>query len=71
MIDLPATISIKNETDELPYYTQVNSAVGVPVNLMSHTKYTITVTKDGFYTFTQNKTFYKNVDYIINITQMY
>lgn len=56
MIDLPATISIKNETDELTYYTQVNSGAGVLVNLMSHTKYTITVTKDGFYTFTQNKT---------------
>lgn len=65
-IDLPVTFKISDfKTEELTFYTKVNSTVGVPVNLYAETVYTITVQDDRFLPILEDTVFHADVDYLI------
>lgn len=53
------------KTEELTFYTKVNSTVGVPVNLYAETVYTITVQDDRFLPILEDTVFHADVDYLI------
>lgn len=67
-IDLPVTFKISDfKTEELTFYTKVNSTVGVPVNLYAETVYTITVQDDRFLPILEDTVFHADVDYLISL----